>query len=46
MKFNLAFFSAVAALFLLASPAVARHGGDDDGDRGRDGDRDGDVSSY
>ena len=43
MKFNLAFLSAVFAVLLIASPALARHGGDDDGGDG-DRDRDGDVS--
>ena len=52
MKFSASVFSAVfLALVLLASPALGRHGGDDDGgrgggrggDRGGDRDRDGDV---
>jgi len=42
MQFNRAIFASIfLALVLLSTPALARHGGDDDGGDG-DGDRDGD----
>jgi hypothetical protein len=40
MQFNRNLFATlVLALVLLSAPALARHGGDDDGGADRDGDR-------